>query len=535
MVRLWFACGVLLWMVVGCQSEPFQASEVLESSSRAILGGAVDLRHPAVGRLMRGGGGFCTGTLIASKVILTAAHCVDAAKQAAQQNQKLEFFTEIPASGANPAQTKKYEIDKTLLLNHPQWNSNAALGFDIGVMVLKAAIPATEATPIAWNALEINNLWQWQSPLFLGYGLIRAYPSVQSTNTKQGVALGIVRVQRDRLLYYAAEQGICSGDSGGPALLKIQDQLRVIAVNSYVTSNVSGNQSACNWLGAGMRTDAYAVFLQDVLKLHGDGAALCAKDADCGGCGRCQGSRCQAQDPVQIATVCRPCAQDTDCGSDGRCTLLAGGWRCVQRCSASGCCPQASVCQPQGVGDAAKWLCMPTQIMRGCRVYKRHRVRLAWGLCARKVRICGIFCTSRQTVSALRRCAGLRRPRTPVFGRWGGPLLLAALRGRGPLSARFCVSRYERGKRPSMRPLQRHLSSLLCRKPSLSARLDVQSAARVCSKPRRPNHRGLQQRLGVWVDARLYNHRRRAALLAPVSCAYNSGDVGKLVQAARSL
>src|SRR5262249_21761151 len=65
----------LTWLATACtqmrDDSPARAVDPITDGTR-------DSGHPAVGQL-RGGGKSCTATLIASRTVVTAAHCVDPA------------------------------------------------------------------------------------------------------------------------------------------------------------------------------------------------------------------------------------------------------------------------------------------------------------------------------------------------------------------------------------------------------------------------------------------------------------------------
>src|SRR5882762_9310262 len=52
------------------------AGEDVQQTSGAIQGGAADSAHPEVGIIYTTDDSFCSGTLIAPTVVLTAGHCV---------------------------------------------------------------------------------------------------------------------------------------------------------------------------------------------------------------------------------------------------------------------------------------------------------------------------------------------------------------------------------------------------------------------------------------------------------------------------
>jgi len=356
------SCSWMLW-VWGCQPPSHDTQVPIGQQTQSIIGGTPDLRHPEVGALAHNQRTFCTGTLIASRVVLTAAHCVDAALRYVKAGQRLQFRIDTPNTKvASGFDIHYFDFDPSLFKNHPKWTTDVSDGGDIGFGILKTKVKI--ATPMPVNLTSLSSQLQGKNMLFLGYGLIQSTPTSISPNKKYGAEIPMKQLLADRFVHEAPNKSVCHGDSGGPALVLVLGKLRVIGVNSYVNApQVPGSnppRSSCTGTGTSMRTDTYTSFIQSILKTYGDGDASCTSTAECGLCARCSGNKkCE---PVPFSSqpqVCKPCQKDEDCGSDSVCYRFDTGYRCLRKCNTNGCCPSGTYCNTKQTTSGVQTLCLP--------------------------------------------------------------------------------------------------------------------------------------------------------------------------------
>jgi len=194
--------------------------------TQTIAGGTADLSHENVFLLVReseDSGALCTATLIAPNLLLTARHCVS------------------PGTGddhvlcGDSVLGEPYPADSFIATNDAQPRKGSAIfhgidvripglgedtcGYDVALIILKENVPDDVSTP-AVPRID-REVMPGESYTAVGYGLN------ESGNPTHGrMQLGDLSIECQpgscgegvESTEFRGETGICSGDSGGPAL-----------------------------------------------------------------------------------------------------------------------------------------------------------------------------------------------------------------------------------------------------------------------------------------------------------------------------
>ena len=304
-----FVRGWLMYAATGLAASACGsgADPPVASIAAPVLAGSFDSGDRAVVALTSNEGKvFCTGTLISSRIVLTAGHC------AYSSTPYYAYFGQsTPFTPGDLVRVQKR-------IAHPDFDPDDFRHADIGLILLKSRAPAE---PRTWNTTPIDESFVGRDVRIVGFGFQQPAGELnRRIGDKMAVQLPILQLVDPKEYEYML--GTCNGDSGGPHFYTFSDGAeRVIGVTSYGRDGCTGTSGA-------HRVDLYDAWIREQI------AALdppsCEKDY------RCQ-SGCAEADPD-----C-PCAPDdgfcsascTDPGSDPDCPPGCGGGDvCVHECPA---------------------------------------------------------------------------------------------------------------------------------------------------------------------------------------------------------
>ncbi len=294
MQKTMIALALVSGALAGCQAAPTDAQDT-ERQSGAVINGT---REPTNVPLTPGqqlgvvyitspgnpGSSWCSGTLIAPRLVSTAKHCVG-------RNRMAVGFGRDP-SRSDPV------IAASQVHNHPQR--------DVTILVLEqdatVVVPEVEIIPMNRRILSQTDMG---APVEVGgYGQTR-------DNSRRGRwfgGLSIANMTQGNLTVYAnRERNFCFGDSGGPVFM---NDPRGGAVTAAVISAIQ-DDGTCLGYGYVERLD----YLMDWV----DGiAAQATPDGGCAGIpyeGRCQGDVAQWCEGTTVI--------EQDCGASGvQCSFI---------------------------------------------------------------------------------------------------------------------------------------------------------------------------------------------------------------------
>ena len=243
----------LISFLSGCGQVPHDASdlkirggqEVSDQDNTAIRLSTVALttdyvRPEKAGSpsILEQGKSFCSGTIIGPRLIVTAAHCTQEIIGRSEKGGPLlpkaedfivSFDLQVSAKGRN--------IRAERVITHPDWNPSATLSpfplsmpHDIGLIVLAEDIPLDKAPAIIADPnLKVKSL----TAMLAGYGVTR-----DRNKNDTGILRSIASIfsaengRIARVTHGTWFKGICAGDSGGPAYVKVENEYQLVGAAS---------------------------------------------------------------------------------------------------------------------------------------------------------------------------------------------------------------------------------------------------------------------------------------------------------------
>jgi MYXO-CTERM domain-containing protein len=245
-------CGLLALAFFGCAAPaPTRETAPTQTVQQAIVDGEDDEDDPAVVALMTDDGkAFCSGVLVSTHVVATAAHCLDPSPPAKV------FF------GALPAADEGTTIAVAKATAHPKFNPDV-LANDIALLTLAEKAPAK---PIPVHSETFDDSFIGRSIRLVGFGAPTADSSSASLRKRSGTT-EIDKLESYDFKFNPSPAQTCLGDSGGPAFATFNGKEALIGI-------ASSGDADCASYGRHIRVDRYGDFIESYVTENTPSEAL---------------------------------------------------------------------------------------------------------------------------------------------------------------------------------------------------------------------------------------------------------------------
>jgi tryptase len=216
---------------------------------------------------------YCTATLIAKNIVLTAAHCFDSNLIPEVKSFNVVFNTQVVDFGnrvVRPGIASKIHPDYNSLQRHPRLYDH-----DIAIAMFKGDLPQGYA-PVGIDTDTTADYSNTELYVY-GYGRLYDYAGTPSDFGSGGggyLRRGVMRVNAnyhqtpDRYFIASTSKNfVCQGDSGGPEFYNKGSILKVVGVNSAAIGDVLPNgKQLCRGVSQATKVAPFAPWIMNEQK-----------------------------------------------------------------------------------------------------------------------------------------------------------------------------------------------------------------------------------------------------------------------------